>query len=259
MRDAAHIALRAALLPVLVAQALQVRRRALRLPEAAGPRQGVTGTGPDLRLLVLGDSSAAGVGADTQDAALLGQLVARLAPDFTVAWRLEARTGRTTHGTLREMAALGDAQFDVAVVALGVNDVTRGKTLRGWLRDTKRLVARLQERHGARHVYLSGLPPMGLFPLLPQPLRWVLGRQAARFDTALRRALHRPPLCAVTSFEVDLNPELMAPDGFHPAPRAYAIWADRIAALIRADLPSQRPARGADRSRDGRSPARRPA
>ena len=47
-------ALRAVLLPVLVAQALQVRRKALRLPEASGPRDGVAGDGPVLRLLIAG-------------------------------------------------------------------------------------------------------------------------------------------------------------------------------------------------------------
>ncbi|EEX09439.1 hypothetical protein SL1157_1477 [Ruegeria lacuscaerulensis ITI-1157] len=53
------------LLPLLAAQALMVRQRALRLPEPSGPREGRQGRGPRLRLLIVGDSSAAGVGAGT--------------------------------------------------------------------------------------------------------------------------------------------------------------------------------------------------
>ena len=48
--------------------------RALRLPEAEGPRAGSAGEGPALRLLILGDSSAAGVGTTHQEEALLGQM-----------------------------------------------------------------------------------------------------------------------------------------------------------------------------------------
>ena len=50
-----------ALSPVLLFQAVQLRRRALRLPEADGPRDGIAGDGPVLRILIIGDSSAAGV------------------------------------------------------------------------------------------------------------------------------------------------------------------------------------------------------
>ena len=57
------LALKLALAPVLVAQALRTRRRAPVLPEPAGPRQGCVGQGEsELRLLIAGDSSAAGVG-----------------------------------------------------------------------------------------------------------------------------------------------------------------------------------------------------
>ncbi|NIP82235.1 MAG: SGNH/GDSL hydrolase family protein, partial [Gemmatimonadetes bacterium] len=54
-----------ALAPILVAQGLFVRWRTTRLPEPPGDREGVTGAGPPLRLLVAGDSAAAGVGAST--------------------------------------------------------------------------------------------------------------------------------------------------------------------------------------------------
>ena len=67
-----------ALFPLFALQALWVVARAERLPEPPGPRSGVGGDGPDLRLLILGDSSAAGVGAERQEDALSGQLAARL-------------------------------------------------------------------------------------------------------------------------------------------------------------------------------------
>lgn len=62
--------------PLLLWQGRRVRATALRLPEAAGPR---TAEGSALRLLIVGDSSAAGVGAAHQDEALAGRLAQALA------------------------------------------------------------------------------------------------------------------------------------------------------------------------------------
>ncbi|MEM1270634.1 MAG: SGNH/GDSL hydrolase family protein, partial [Bacteroidota bacterium] len=55
--------------PVLVYQGQQVKKRVLRLPEPPGDRAGVIGEGPALSVLIVGDSSGAGVGASHQDEA----------------------------------------------------------------------------------------------------------------------------------------------------------------------------------------------
>ncbi len=74
------LAFKLALAPLLVAQAVRTRRRAPVLPEAAGSREGRAGRGegPPVRVLVAGDSSAAGVGVAHQDQAVVGHLVRTL-------------------------------------------------------------------------------------------------------------------------------------------------------------------------------------
>ncbi|QUJ75476.1 SGNH/GDSL hydrolase family protein [Sulfitobacter albidus] len=217
--------------PVLVAQALSLRRRALRLQEADGPRTGRIGTGPPLRLLILGDSSAAGVGAQTQDAALAGQLTSALAAHHSVAWRLIARTGITTAETLAEARQSPPPPHDVAVIVLGVNDVTHLARQRQWLRDHADLRALLRNA-GAKRLYISQVPPLGAFPLLPHPLRWLLGQRAIRFDAALAGALRTAPDTRYIPLPDTLDPADMAEDGFHPGPVIYAAWAQEIARQI---------------------------
>ena len=74
------LAARVALGPVLLPQSRWLKRNALRLAEAAGPREGKIGHGdPVLRLLVVGDSSAADVGVADQAQALALPLARRLA------------------------------------------------------------------------------------------------------------------------------------------------------------------------------------
>ncbi len=200
------------------------------MPEPEGPRAGRFGRGPNLRLLILGDSSAAGVGAGTQAQALSGHLLARLGRHYAVEWRLEAATGRTTADALAALGAV-EGPIDMAVTALGVNDVTRGVSRARFATRQGALVDRLAEM-GARRVVLSGVPPMERFPALPQPLAWVLGRQAARLDGALAELAAARPEVRHLRFDMPHDPALAAPDGYHPSPRAYALWADQIAGVL---------------------------
>lgn len=234
-RDTLHIALRILLLPVLLGQAVFVRKRAIALPEPAGDRTGTIGQGPALRLLILGDSSAAGVGVARQEQALMGQLTAHLAPSVTVTYHLHAVTGARTSDVLVWLDTLKEGPYDVVVTALGVNDVTKAVSLGRWRRQQTALFDRLTTQFGARKIVVSGLPPMGQFPLLPQPLRWVLGRQAARFDRHLHALVAARPVCTMARIDLGLDETNMSEDGFHPGPEVYAVWAKEIAQIILAD------------------------
>jgi len=227
-----------ALGPLLIAQGRWARARTPVLPEPPGARRGETGRGdgPALRLLVVGDSSAAGVGADDQEQALLGQLVSALSRTQDVAWRLEARTGATTAGTIDHLARLAPERFDAAVTALGVNDVVRGVRLRPWLADQRRLRELLRERFGIRVLVVSGFPPVHGFPALPQPLRWYLGRRSSELDQALRSELRPESDVRFLPIDFEMDPGAMASDGFHPGPRVYEKWGARAAALIEGGL-----------------------
>lgn len=234
-RDTILIALRILLLPVLLGQAVFVRKRAIALPEPPGDRTGTIGQGPPLRLLILGDSSAAGVGVQHQGDALLGQLTMHLSPHATVTYHLHAVTGAKTSDVLAWLDTLTDGPYDVVVTALGVNDVTKAVSLGRWQRQQTALFDRLTTQFGARKIVVSGLPPMEQFPLLPQPLRWVLGRQAARFDRHLHALVAARPVCAMARIDLGLDETNMSEDGFHPGPAVYAVWANEIARIILAD------------------------
>lgn len=222
---------RLALAPLLLAQALHTRKTALTLPEPDGPRAGHAGDGPALRLLILGDSSAAGVGVDHQDNALSGHLTRALSATFSVHWQLLARTGATTRDA---HAMLKDATpMDVALVALGVNDVTGLTTPRHFANRQLRLVEALESR-GARLICLTEIPPVGTFPLLPNPLRWTLGRHARRLQQARATRLANRPTCVGLTLDLPADPTLMARDGFHPGAQVYRVWGETAAALIRA-------------------------
>lgn len=223
VREAMLDAIGLLLSPVLVPQALYVRSSIEVLDEPPGPRFGRVGEGPELRLLVIGDSAAAGVGAGHQDEALLGQLLSRLKARYTVEYRLLALSGATTLDLIEWLLRETPWAADVVVTSLGVNEVTRGRRLKTFIERQSALVVLLRQRFSARRIVLSSVPPMGDFVGLPQPLRWYLGQRANLLD----RALEGLPHCEVVGVNDCVTP-LLARDGFHPGPGIYSVWAERI-------------------------------
>ncbi len=228
--------------PVLVAQAIATRVRLPKLPEPDGDRHGSCGHGQPLRLLVAGDSSAAGVGVGRQSDALAQRLAQRLATavQARVHWQLRARSGLTTAQTLALLHEEGHAALalaaDVAVVVTGVNDVVDQIPSRRAVQAREALANWLRNGHGCQHVVFAPLPPVHHFPGLPQPLRWVAGADARRHNAALAEWVATRDDVSLVDMEMPLNPGVMAADGFHPGEPVYRYCANAIALHIAAQV-----------------------
>lgn len=226
------------LTPLLLAQAVHTRQRMPKLPEADGERHGSCGEGPRLRLLIAGDSSAAGVGVLHQRAALahpMAELIAERA-QARVDWRLVARSGMTTAQTLHLLQREDLPNFDIAVVVTGVNDIVDRVPLHHAIAARERLADWLRGALHVRHVAFAALPPVHQFPGLPQPLRWCAGSEAVRHDRALDRWAAAYPGVSRVDMGLQLEPQVMAVDGFHPGEPAYrycaAVIAEHVAGQV---------------------------
>lgn len=218
--------------PLLLWQGHKVRRNTPVLPEPVGQKTGQQGQGRTLRLLVLGDSSAAGVGAPTAKQSLLGQLLEQLSEDYQVTYQLLAATGKTTADVLAEIPAQPQQHFDVVVTALGVNDVTAQVALRRWRRQQARLIDLIHRQFTPQLIIMSGLPPVRDFPALLWPLNLYLGACADAKDQLLQALLARHDSVHFLSLRGYPEQAKAAVDGFHPGPMVYQLWAQNIAQLI---------------------------
>lgn len=219
--------------PLLLVQGWWVRKRTPLLPEPVTETIGKCGTGPRLRLLLVGDSSAAGVGAHTAEEGLLGQLVEVLSEQYTVSFTMLAKTGRTTQDMLNCLATADAGPFDVVVSALGVNDVTAQVPVARWQTQQQKLIDCLKDQFSARLIILSGLPPVRDFPALPWPLNAYLGARADLLNARLQQLCHDQPGVCFHSLRDDYpDSATAATDGFHPGPVVYHHWARFMAAII---------------------------
>lgn len=213
--------------PVLIAQGTRLRRDTPRLPDAALPWSG-TVPGPDpLRLLVLGDSTAAGVGADTQEEALPGNLARELSARLGrgVHWRASGENGATARDLIEKY--LDDAtasEVDLVFLSVGANDALGLRPRWAFGRDIRTLLHAL--RAGSPLVLMSSLPAFSRFELLPNPLRWNLYLHSRSLEDAARAVVARTPGTHISPPPPPYTDGFFATDLFHPSASGYRDWAE---------------------------------
>jgi lysophospholipase L1-like esterase len=225
----------------LMRQARRVRKRMVRLPEPLGEGSGLEGAADGtgmLRLLVIGDSTAAGVGVNHMRDALPPQLAAILATrrGCTVEWSVSARTGATATFTAEELVPMAPLDQDIALVLVGVNDVVKLTPRQTWRASMDRLVDALQKHlQPGGQMVLAGLPNLWQFRAFPQPLRAVLGWHGRVLNREIRQIAERRRGVMHVAMPPVSGPEMFADDGFHPNAAAYRALAAHFAAALDLD------------------------
>ena len=209
---------------------------------------------PALRLVLLGDSAAIGVGVEWLSETVGGQL-ARLLSEGGPAEHLERGGSGERHVLLSSVgvagsrtadlatqvarALLGDRP-DVAVVLIGAHDATSMRSPDEAAELLGQAVRRLRES-GVR-VVVGTCPDLGALRAIAPPLRQVAGMLGRRMARAQARAVE-----AAGGSVVDLAGETGAVfradagtfcyDGFHPSADGYRVWAHALyPAVVKAAL-----------------------
>jgi lysophospholipase L1-like esterase len=212
------------LFPFVLPQAIRVRNNAPRFPGAGGPKEGATGEGPPLKLLAVGDSIIAGVGAESLSKALVGQTAAWLADRLAcrIDWTARGSIGADSNKILHRLVpSLPEPEADIILLSVGVNDVTGLTRLSRWQRNLNDLLAALHRHSPRAIVAVAGIPPLKGFPLLPQPLRALFGLRGDMFDKVSRKAVLRHPFAVYIPLDFDPTPDKFSADGYHPSEKSY--------------------------------------
>ena len=105
---------------ILVAQGNYLRSNVQKLPEAYGKRTGQVGCGKKINLLILGDSSACGVGVRHIKESLSGHLLNRLKQNFSCRWKILAKSGATTDDLIKLIENDPKTEFDFIILSIGI-------------------------------------------------------------------------------------------------------------------------------------------
>jgi lysophospholipase L1-like esterase len=217
----------------------RLARWAIRTPKDPPPRcDGVYGAGAvgePLVMALVGDSTAAGVGADlpaeTPGALLAGGLAEALGrPVRLHCLAVSGATSADLYPQVERAAALSPA---VAVVLIGGNDVTHAVRPPAAVRHLSRAVRAL--RGAGAQVVVGTCPDLGTIRPIRQPLRWMCRRWSRQLAAAQTIATVREGGRTVSLGDL-LGPEFAAApeemfsaDNFHPSAAGYV---KAIAAIL---------------------------
>ena len=203
--------------------------------------------GAGKRLVWLGDSTAAGVGASSSARALPSQVADGLAvrnpssgdglaaPDVSVAV-LAVSGARVADVLADQVPKVAGLRPDLVLISVGAND-TIHLTGRGAFRHSyEELVRALPP---GVPVVLLGVPDMGAIPRFAQPLRAVAGWRGRNLDAEVRWVAARTgavyaDIAGPTGPPFRRNPgRYFAADDFHPSDAGYGLWAEAVLKVLR--------------------------
>ena len=199
--------------------------------------------GSTIDLLVLGDSIAAGLGADGPKATLGARLARQVAKrtDRAVRLRTAAVVGSESSMLEAQLATLPDDYApDVAVIVVGGNDVTHRVPVGESVAHLEACVVALRGRGAA--VVVGTCPDLGALTPVPQPLRTLGSRASRQLASAQREAALRHGAYAVSLADVVgpffiTNPdEMFSLDRFHPSSLGYKRTAKAMLPSVLAAL-----------------------
>ena len=224
------------LFPVYVWQGLGVRRRTERMLPAEGPvLHGIDGAGPALRLLVVGDSSAASVGIGRSEDGLAHQLALILAERTgrAVSWRA-AGFNSATADQIRDcvLPNLAPDPWDLIVVSIGTNDAKNFHTARRFKREFGGLLYALKAKWPEARIAWSPVVDMTLVPALPKALGRLLEIRAAMINRLGDQLCRERGAIPATRLPI-LDPKAgCSSAGFHASAAGYRAWAEHMAGFV---------------------------
>jgi len=213
---------------VLYRQGKQLRRDTPRLPDAALPWEGAELGSDPLCVFIVGDSTAAGVGAETQDDALPGNLARTLGARYGrgITWRAVGENGATTRDLIvRYLDAALAEPADLVFLSVGANDSLAIRSRAAFSRDLGRLLTELRAANPQATLLVSSMPGFNEFGLLPEPLRARLFRHSRALEAAGRAVTEPLAGVAMSSPAPGYTEGFFATDLFHPGPQGYREWA----------------------------------
>lgn len=228
----------------LLVEAVLAGRREYLQPDSAPPAEGEYGDKSlsPLRLVLLGDSTAAGVGARRRGETVGARLAKALSPTHHVQVRNVAVSGSKCSDLSPQVSRALLQRPDVAVILVGANDATHG---------TPPPLAARHLGHALHRLAQAGVPTVvgtcpdmavrGFLPPLRQVVDWQ-GRQIARAQAAACARHHAASvdLAKLAGPAFHRDPGLLSEDEFHPGPRGYQVWADVLLPEVRAAVDARR-------------------
>ena len=241
------------LLPIIYLQGRSIKKRVPRLPEAEGT-EGVSlgGNNRSLQVLLIGESTIAGVGVATHKEGFCGTLADELADKLqaSISWKVYARSGYTAQRIKEKtLPRIVETTADLIVIGLGGNDAFTLNSPGKWGLHVRSLIIALKRRFGETPIVFINMPPIKAFPAFTSLIKFSIGNLVEMLGEQLQKTIkeynnvyYSGRIIKVNDWITQLGPTLTVKDffsdGVHPSQLAYQTWAKDAAVFILENVKS---------------------
>ena len=241
------------LLPLLYVQGRKVKKRVPDLPEAASP-SGISVpesiARDPMQLIILGESTMAGVGVNSHEEGFAGALARDLSEKLQcqIDWKVYAKSGYTAKDvTEKILPEIKEDSPNLIVIGLGGNDSFDLNSPAGWRRDIVLLINTLKQRFHSVPLVFANMPPIKEFPAFTPLIRFILGNLVEILGEELHRVVKKFDSVYyqnqvitleewMQSIHKEVKPSDFFSDGVHPSKLTYQTWAKDLGELITREV-----------------------
>ena len=161
--------------------------------------------------------------------------------------RIIARTGWTTDELEAGIIAANTidpllASYDFVSLLIGVNDQYRGRSVENYKPGFEDLLKKAIHFAGGKadHVIVVSIPDWGVTPFANGSDRKKIAMQIDEYNAANKLIVQKYNVHYIDitpgTREAATDGSLLASDGLHPSGKAYRMWAEEVAAIIKSRL-----------------------
>ncbi len=240
------------LLPIMVFQGKRIKANIPQLPEATGPRgfASVEDAKEQLHMLVVGESTIAGVGVRSHEEGFSGTLARELSTLLrkNIEWQVYARSGYTARKVKEKLLpTIETTNPDLIVIGLGGNDSFTLNTPWRWKKDISSLIDEIRNKFPEVEIMFISMPPIKEFAAFTPVLKWVVGNLCEILGETLQSVVRGKSKVSyyhqvislekwVQRFEIEAKYEDFFIDGVHPSRLTYQVMAKDMALFIYEEL-----------------------
>ncbi|NNF36145.1 MAG: SGNH/GDSL hydrolase family protein [Saprospiraceae bacterium] len=234
-------------LPLMYLQGKETRNRIPDLPDATDVHGSITKDGKcGVSVLFLGESTVAGVGAESHRTGFAGSMSESLSHSLKcdVTYEVIAKSGWTAKDLYKRLNDWKPySQYDLIVIGLGGNDSFQFTSPSKWQSSIINLIDTIQSKYPKSPIVFCNMPPTYDFIAFPPVLQKRIGGMTEILRLALAQTVmdlknvyfndERISLLAWSErHDLEPNPSLYFSDGVHPSTLTYQIWGKEMVEFI---------------------------
>lgn len=218
--------------PILYLFGKKLRQKIGRLP-AHSEFLSLQGKQNQANLLIIGESTAAGVGASKQESTYAHQLYQLLGKELSV-YNL-GKNGLQAN-KLKRVLAHGKQEIpfpiEKAILLIGANDCFKFTPPSKFRRELKGFIQLLSQTYRTKKIIIPSVPPVHLFPALPAIIRFFLFWHRKMLTMEIQDLAKENDILVYLPLKDNFPKEFFAADGIHPSDLGYQKLAEEALGSI---------------------------